>query len=138
MTMKIKTGFDEAIANATNPDHRNYSPALARRIKAEKRMCTALVDACLKRGFVISVCDGEDWPVKRSNDKGEIMAALFSTDEDAIVIRKADGDKLGWFQLIYGNCGYDVISDYSANDICDAIWNEVLSPLADRIEGEMA
>ncbi|MES0071892.1 hypothetical protein [Mesorhizobium sp. M0058] len=136
MTTTIKTGFDEAIANAANPDHRNYSPALARRMKAERRMCTALVDGCLKRGYVISVSDGEDYPVKKSTDKAEIMAALFSTDEDVIVIRNAAGDKLGWFQLIYGNDGWDVVSDYSANEICNAIWNEVISPLADKIEAE--
>lgn len=133
-----RTGFDDAIDNATNPDHRNYSPSLARRIEAERRMCTALVDTCLKRGYVISVSDGEEWPVKRSTGKAVIMAALFSTDEDVIVIRNAEGDKLGWFQLIYGNDGYDVVSDYSDNDICNAIENEVISPLSEKIEGELA
>lgn len=129
------TGFDSAIADATDPDHRNYSLPLAPRIRAEKRMCTALVDGCLKRGYAISVSDGEDWPVKRSTDKAEIMAALFSTDEDVIVIRDSEGNKAGWFQMIYGNDGWDVVSDYSANPVCEAIWNEVLSPLSDAIEG---
>lgn len=138
MTTTIKTGFDQAIANASDYDHRNYSPALARRMKAERRMCTALVDGCLKRGYVISVSDGEDWPVRKSTDKAEIMAALASTDEDGIVIRNAAGDKLGWFQLIYGNDGWDVVADYSDNEICNAIWNEVLKPLSDKIERELA
>jgi len=129
----MKTGFDEAIADATNPHHRNFSRELARRIKAEKRMCVALVTACLKRGFAVSVNDGEEWVVKRSIDKAEILAALFSTDEDTLVIRDAEGRKAGWFWLIYGNDGWDVVSDYSVNDNCDAIWNEVLSPLSDKI-----
>lgn len=126
----IKTGFDQAIIDAEDSGHRD----LARRIKAEKRMCTALVSACLKRGYEISVSDGEDWPVKRSNDKPAILAALFSTDEDVIVIRAKDGSKAGWFRLIYGNDGYDVISDYSVTDPCEAIWNEVIRPLSDKIE----
>jgi hypothetical protein len=130
----MKTGFDSAIADASNPDHRNYSPALARRINAEKRVCTALVADCLKRGYAISVNDGEEWVVKRSTNKGEILAALFSTDEDYIHLRTTTGGKLGWFKLMYGNDGYDVVSDYSANDVCDAIWNETISPLSDKIE----
>lgn len=130
----VRTGFDDAIDTAEERGDRD----LARRIKDERRMCTALVDACLKRAYVISVSDGEDWPVKRSTDKAAIMAALFSTDEDVIVIRNAAGDKLGWFQLIYGNDGWDVVSDSSENEVCNAIWNEVLSPLSDKIEGEMA
>lgn len=126
----MKTGFDTSIQNAMDRGER----ALARRIKAEKRMSVALVTACLARGFAVSVSDGEDWPVKRSTNKTEILEALFSTDEDVIVIRTKNGEKAGWFQLIYGNDGYDVVSDYSANATCDAIWNEVLRPLSDKIE----
>lgn len=125
----MKTGFDSDISAAEDRGERD----LARRIKAEKRMCVALVTACLKRGFAISVSDGEDWPVKRSTNKAEVLAVLFSTDEDVIVIRTKDGEKAGWFQLIYGNDGYDVVSDYSANDTCEAIWKEVLQPLCDKI-----
>ena len=133
-----KTGFDEAIENASNPDHRNYSRPLARRLTAEKRMCTALVTACLDRGFLVSVHDGEEWAVKKSSDKAEILAALFATDQDEIVIRTAEGVRAGWFQLIYGNDGYDVVGDYTDNEVCNAIWNEVLTPLSDKIEREMA
>jgi len=130
----MKTGFDQAILDATNPDQRNCCKALAKRIKAEKRMCVALVTACLTRGFTVSVCDGEEWVVVDSENKEDILCALFSTDEDVIVIRDTSGKKAGWFQLIYGNDGFDVVSDFSANDVCEAIWEEVLRPLSDKIE----
>jgi hypothetical protein len=130
----MKTGFDQAILDAKNPDHRNYDRDLAKRISAEKRMCVALVTACLKRGFAVSVCDGEEWTVTRSTDKATILAALFSTDDDLIAIRDAAGNKAGWFRLIYGNDGHDVVSDFSANEVCEAIWDEVLRPLADKLE----
>ncbi|OBQ90247.1 hypothetical protein A9K66_15225 [Mesorhizobium sp. AA23] len=109
----------------------------ADRIRAERRIARALVKACLDRGYLISVYDSEDWVVRRSDDKAAIMLALFSTDEDGIHLRSPTGDKLGWFQLIYGNSGYDVVSDHADNEICNAIWDEVISPLADKIEGEM-
>lgn len=109
-------------------------PALAKRIRTEGKICSALVQALLDRGAAVSVHDGEEWAVKRSTDKAEIMAGLFATDMDSLVARDADGNKLGWWSLIYGNDGTDVVSDYSANDFAEAIWNEVIRPLADGIE----
>lgn len=115
---------------------------LAKRIRIEGRIAAALVDAILSHsGMVISVNDDEngngDWVVKRSTDKAAIMAALFSTDGDLIVARDANGERLGWWSLIYGNDGFDVISDYWANDFCEAIWQE-LQPKIDQAEMEMA
>lgn len=123
------TGFDQAVEQALARRDRD----LAARLEAERRMARALVKACLDRGHLISVNDGEEWVVHRSANKAEIMKALFSTDEDYLHLRSPAGEKLGWFRLIYGNEGYDVVSDHSSNDICDAIWNEVISPLSDKI-----
>ena len=62
---------------------------------------------------------------------GRILAEMFATDEDDLLICDPDSAaKIGWFQLIYGNSGYDVVSDFSDNDICNVIWNMVISPLA--------
>jgi hypothetical protein len=110
---------------------------LAKRIRIEGRICAALVDALLAKDCTVSVNDGEEWVVKRSTDKGTIINALFSTDEDRIVARDADGTLRGSWYLVYGNDGYDVISDYSANDFADAIWEE-LRPVIDKAEEEMA
>jgi hypothetical protein len=130
----MKTGFDEAITAANDRgEHR-----LARRIMAEKKISTAIITACLKRKFNISVSDGEDWPIKSSSNKAAILATLFSTDEDIIVIRTKDGTKAGWFQLIYGNDGHDVVSDYSVTNACEEIWNDVIKPLADKLEKSAA
>lgn len=110
---------------------------LAKRIRIEGRVCAALIDALLAKGAAISVSNGEEWSVKRSTDKATIIGALFETDEDTMVARDADGNKLGWWSLIYGNDGYDVISDYSANDFSESIWNEI-KPVIDKAEYEMA
>lgn len=106
---------------------------LAARIGREKTIALALVAAILKRGYRISVNDGEEWVVIRSTSRDEIVSALFSTDEDYIHLRGENGEKLGYFYLVYGNDGWDVISDYIANDTCEAIWEE-LRPLMDRVE----
>ena len=49
---------------------------------------------------------------------------MFSTDEDTLVLHvKESGDeyslkiykRIGWAQFTYGNDGYDVLSDHTAN-----------------------
>lgn len=131
---EAKSGFDQAIESALAARNRN----LATRIRAERRMARALVNTILERGYLISINDGEDWVVRRSADKAAIMLALFSTDEDEIHLRGQAGDKAGWFKLIYGNSGWDVVSDYSDNEVCNRIWDGVVEPLATRIEGELS
>jgi len=127
---RISTGFDKAIEEALSRGEND----LARRIKAELRMCRAMVNAALAGGNTVSVCDGEEWVVVNSRDRAAIYAALFSTDEDRIVVRDKAGQRLGWFHLVYGNDGFDVVSDYSDNPYCNGIWATALRPLADRIE----
>ncbi len=105
----------------------------ARRIRAEGTACAALIDAILAKGAMISVCDGEEWTVKGSTDKGEVIRALFTTDGDTIRARDADKNKLGDFYLIYGNSGAEVIGDYSDNEFCNAIWEEI-TPTLDKLE----
>lgn len=124
------TGFDKYIQRAQNNGERD----LARRISDERRMARALVNRALRGGNTISVNDGEEWVVKRSRDRAAIYAALFSTDQDQIRVHDKAGNSLGWFLLIYGNDGWDVVSDYSANEFCETIWRDTLRPLSDRIE----
>lgn len=127
---EVPTGFDTYI----NEQIEKGNTELADRMMAERRMARALVDAILDRGFTVTVSDGEDRVVKKSIDRAEIMGALSSTDEDYVYVTDGNGRDRAWFRLIYGNSGWDVVSDYSANELGDAIWNEVLSPLSDKIE----
>lgn len=107
--------------------------ALFRRIMMERRIAFKIVELALADGHTVSVSDGEEFTVKRSRDKEALRAALFTTDEDLIVVRNAAGDKLGWFQMIYGNDGYDVVSDYSANDYSESLYKR-MEPMIDKME----
>lgn len=82
------------------------------RQKIERRIVRTFVKAALADGCDISVYDGEAFCLKRSTSEKDIMAAIMSTDEDYLVVGKF-GKKHGSVQLVYGNDGYDVISDYS-------------------------
>lgn len=97
-----------------------------------------LVRNILERGYTISVNDGEDWTVVDSPDETRIMGALGTTDEDIIKMRDPlDYKALGIFYLVYGNDpeGEEVISDFTANGLCENIWREVLDwPPEEQLE----
>jgi len=99
-----------------------------RRQKIERRVVSQLVTDLLDAGFVLSVCQGDnrDEPRAPTTDKKKIMLQLGECDEDRIFCYKADNtpsvgtsDRTqavdGWVYLVYGNDGWDVISDYTGN-----------------------
>lgn len=107
----------------------------ARRIETERKMVSALVRHALANAMTVSVYDGMEWTLEKSTSYEAIFDALFTTDMDVIELcAAADGKRIGSFQLIYGNDGYDVIADYTVNDTTEAIWNDVIMPLSDRLE----
>jgi hypothetical protein len=122
--------FNEAIQRA---EQKGW-PEGARRMRLEKRMTSALIKACLKRGFSVTIDNGEDKPIEKSTSYRAIINEMWQTDEEHVLIYDATGKRMGWFFLVYGNSGWDLVSDYSVTNACEAIWNEVISPLADRME----
>lgn len=101
------------------------------RLGIEKSICECLVDTLLAAGFTITVNDGEEDVTHDSTDRAEIVAAMYSTDEDYLHVRKESIG--GWFRLIYGN-GPDVISDFTTNL---TEWVKPAEAFADRVrEGE--
>lgn len=99
----------------------NYPP------KWERPVLLALVKAILKRGHPISIWMQGEPIIEHSSDLAEIIKNLAAGDGDAIVI--GEGQCIGWFDLIYNNGSEHepmiVISDYSANELCDEIVREV-------------
>ena len=104
----------------------NYPP------KWERPVLLALVKAILKRGYDVSIYLEDECLCKRSQDLSEIIKNLAAGDMDSVVIKHPDcasNALIGWFDLIYNNGSehepITVISDYSANDLCDEIIREV-------------
>lgn len=79
----------------------------------EKEICTAVVDALLKAGFRISVDNGDD-ETNAFSSKPTIIKHMFLTDDERLYVYLA-GKCFGWVYFVYGNDGYDVISDYTIN-----------------------
>lgn len=90
----------------------------------EAVLAKRLLDKALKRGWRVSVYDGEEWTVKQSADRQTILDALATTEADTLLFRDADGQKIGRVWLIWGN-GEDLISDSSDVPALNELIDEV-------------
>ena len=98
--------------------------------KNEKQVTIELIESILSTNVSVSVNDGEEWTLKRSTDKVEILKALNSTESDLLRIRCAEtGERVGWISLIWDNNYYQpaaVICNHAANDYIDSIVDPIL------------
>ena len=85
-----------------------------RRQEIERQIARKVIDDALAAGYAIDVFDGEEDAIENSTDAEAIIAAMFSTDDDRLYFRK-ENEVIGWVWFIYGNSGWDVISDYTVN-----------------------
>jgi hypothetical protein len=97
----------------------------------ERKIVVQAITDLLKAGFAITVNDGEDDVVEDSLDHNEVLDAMFSTDEDYLIVRKSPYvGSYGWVRFIYGNDGPDVINDYTTK------LEEVLADTLALVEAE--
>lgn len=102
--------------NNTYPMQNHYSTG-------ECAAATRLVELLLEQKCLLSVNDGEEWVVKKSDKKTTILEALGSTGEDMIKVRDPAGTVLGVFYLVWGNAddGSELVADQTDNAFCEAI-----------------
>lgn len=99
------------------------------RVAIERRIVKATVDAFLAAGFALQTDQGGGplEPVIPTRDRQVILDALCETDDERLYVRQVfPGPNYisnGWVYFVYGNDGWDVISDYTTN------LEEVLKPV---------
>lgn len=98
------------------------------RIWVERILVASSVNALLAQGFAMNVYNGgdEDELLEPSRDRQAIQGALMETGDDFLKVFRSDGTYFGWVRFVYGNSGYDVISDYTLN------LEAALAPVNDR------
>lgn len=112
----------------------NVTPAIRARIAIERRIVKLTVKTLIEAGYALSVFDGEEQTAYTTTDFKMLHDALMETDEDYLYAKKADADgkmKKSFVYFVYGNDGWDVISDHSVS------LEDVLKPvfeLAERLE----
>ena len=89
----------------------------------EAKIIDRVITEALAKGLVISVYDGEEYPVKRSADRSKIQSEVGQTDLTTLVLRHPNGDHAGSVLLIHGN-DEDVICDHSDNELMAELCRE--------------
>jgi hypothetical protein len=79
--------------------------------KKERTITRRIVKAALAKGYTVSVYDGEEFALRRSSSERAIMKAIYSTDEDTLVMHGGER-RIGQIYLVWGN-GEDVVTDYT-------------------------
>ena len=102
-------------------------------LNIEWQIIKRAVQDLLKAGYQVSVDDGgdsyENGRTEPSTDVEKIMDALFSVDEEYLIVTHPH-NKSSWIFLVHGN-GIDVISDYGTS--LDAVLKGALD-LAERLD----
>jgi hypothetical protein len=91
----------------------------------EARAARKLIRAALAEGWKVSVNDGAETTVARSDHELRILDAMCTTGEDIITIHlPVSGKACGTFWLIYGNdeSGEELIADHSDNENCERLY----------------
>ena len=77
----------------------------------------SLVNTSIKHGFTVSVFDGEEWQVKRSQQPKAIFDAIESVEEAQLRFRDMDGCKCGWAVVsAFGLQDEETVIDHSCVD----------------------
>lgn len=96
-------------------------PRVKQRVRIERKIAVSLVDELLEQGFKITVNNGGDEDeITKSGDRSKILDAMWETDEERIFVYNpahtpVGQEYFGWLYLVYGNDGWDVLSDYTTN-----------------------
>ena len=131
-----------------NRKHTGQTPSIRRRQRTEETIVLAVAITLLDAGYLLGVNDGEEVTIHNSRDIAAIQKALFTTDEDYLYVYedRDQDDPLNvegederpdyWVRCIYGNDGYDVISDYSSAEDLDPFIGEgtLIAELQDKAE----
>ena len=100
------------------------------RLKMEKRIGRAIVKSAINKGYSITIDNGGGWDgdfeIEKETNLAKAYKALGATDQDTVIFHKGP-HKVGAVMLVYGNDGWDAISDYS---ISHEVW-EILEPALD-------
>lgn len=85
------------------------------RIATEQDIVTRVIDVLLAAGYSLTFDDGEGYrPLVPTKDRAALLAEAMEVDDERL--RAYVGTDLkGWVYFVYGNSGYDVISDYTVN-----------------------
>jgi len=79
----------------------------------ERFIVKQIVGRALDKGYLLSVFDGEEFPVRYSDDAEAVMAEMGHCDEEWLQLSNADRKRIGMIFFVYGNDPEEVVCDYT-------------------------
>ena len=77
----------------------------------ERFVVRGIVNRALDKGYLLTVFDGEEFPLLHSDDADEVLAELGHCDEEWLYVENGDRKKIGTIWLVYGNDPDEVVCD---------------------------
>lgn len=84
-----------------------------KRLRMEKRIVKSLVTELSAQNLLMSVDNGDGDEFDKTGDVKHVLFSLMACDEEELRVYNSKGNLMGLVYLVYGNDGYDVISDYT-------------------------
>lgn len=103
----------------------------------ERKIVGQVIDAAFAKGYMIWIdTGGDEDEIIFCRTPDEAKANIMQTDEEYLHFFKWDSDEkrwvgYGWVWCVYGNDGWDVISDYSAEGPVAEIVNPIVDAIVD-------
>ena len=92
------------------------------RVEIERAIVKRIVRSAFAAGYSVTVHDGDAISLVRSRSLSGVMAAVMTTDEDTLIFRDKETEaRIGQVSLVYGNCGWDVISDHTDSKVMESM-----------------
>lgn len=89
-----------------------HTASIKHRQAIELAIVAAFVNQVIRAGYSISVYDGEETTVTKCRNVDLVIKAMMTSNNDFLTVYAPNHEKQGWAEFIYGNDGFDVISDY--------------------------
>ena len=103
-----------------------HSPDARARARIELAIVDKLIDSARDVGYRLKVAEYEE----DGETDYDFKNAVFNLDDALVLVADGEGEQLGWIRLVFGNSGYDLVSDFAvsledflkpANDLADSL-----------------
>lgn len=90
---------------------------ICQRMDVEHKIVRRVVSELLSKGYTLNVNNGGETNELEefTNQETELFAVMMETGGEFLLVRHNESTRDRWIHFVYGNDGWDVISDYVAS-----------------------
>lgn len=93
---------------------------VCQRLAVEQDIVIRVIDAMLAAGYSLQtdILGGDARPAQPTKDRDSILSEMMAVDDEFLGVFDDDPEDdrpIGWVRFVYGNDGWDVVSDYTTN-----------------------